>query len=82
MTVTTLTFKVTAAEARRIRKMAKAENLTLSEFLRRRMGGRTGPDLKPGLVRCTATGATVFAPFQDGAPFTTETVKEWMGDFP
>jgi hypothetical protein len=80
--MTTLTFKVTADEARRIRKLARKENLTLSEFLRRRASGQASEPIKPGRVRCAFTGAMIFASLANQPPLTTETVKEIMADFP
>jgi len=80
--VPTLTFKVTAVEARRIRSRARQEKLTVSEYLRRQASGRTGETVKPGRVRCAFTGALIFAPLANQPPLTTETVKEIMADFP
>jgi hypothetical protein len=80
--MTTLTFKVTAAEARRIRGEARREKLTLSEFLRRRAGVSAVEPLKPGKVLCPFTGAMVFAPMAGYPPLNLETVRDIMGDFP
>jgi hypothetical protein len=80
--MTTLTFRVTAAEARRIRGEARREKLTLSEFLRRRAGARPVAPEKPGRVLCPLTGATVFAPLAGHPQLTLETVREIMADFP
>lgn len=80
--MTTLTFKVTPVEARRIRGLARQAGLTLSEYLRRRASGQSGEPIKPGRVRCRFTGAMIFAPLVSQPPLTTETVKEIMADFP
>jgi hypothetical protein len=80
--MTTLTFRVTAAEARRIRGEARREKLTLSEFLRRRAGGKTAGSEKPGRILCPLTGAMVFAPMAGHPPLTLEAVRDIMADFP
>lgn len=78
----TLTFKVTADEARRIRTTARRENMTVSEFLRCRAAMLPAVPPKPRRVRCPFTGARVFAGMAGQAPLTTEAVREMTGDFP
>jgi hypothetical protein len=80
----TLTFKATPDEARRIRRQARRENLTLSEYLRRRATApaRPGAPVSPHLTRCPHTGALVYAGLDDQPPLTTERVRELLGDFP
>jgi len=80
--MTTLSFKVTEAEARTIRREARREKLSVSEFLRRRAGTQVAGSSKPRLVRCPHTGAMVFAPVEDRPPLTTEVVRELLTDFP
>ena len=80
--MTTLTFKVTEIEARRIRGLARQEKLTLSEYLRRRASGQSRDAVKPGRVKCAFTGAMIFAPLANQPPLTTESVKQIMADFP
>ena len=79
--VTTLSFKVSEAEAREIRRQAKLAGISVSEFLRRRAMGKesVGPVEK---VRCEFTGAEIFAPLIDAEPLTTETVRGMLADFP
>lgn len=79
--MTTLSFKVSSTEARRIRRLAQDENLSLSEYLRRRASGQPTRPTKPGRTLCPLTGALVFAPLIDNAPLTTERVNEILGDF-
>jgi hypothetical protein len=78
----TLTFKVTEDEARAIRAKARQEKLTLSEYLRRRAIKRSSPTAKPGLIRCSRTGAMIFGPLPGEPPFTTDSVRQLLADFP
>jgi hypothetical protein len=78
----TLTFKVTDDEARRIRFLSKRQNLSLSEYLRRRASGAGFGAAAPALIRCEFTGAMIFAPLPEQPPLTTETVRELLADFP
>jgi hypothetical protein len=82
----TLTFKVTAEEAARIRRQARRERSTLSEFLRRR--AVQGPGTPPGeaggyrIETSRVTGLPVMhAPA--GIPrVTSEQVQALLADFP
>jgi hypothetical protein len=80
----TLTFKATQDEARRIRRQARREKLTLSEYLRRRATASSHPVASSGprLIPCPHTGAQVYAGLDDQPPLTTERVRELLGDFP
>ena len=77
--VPTLTFKVTAAEARQIRTLARREKLSVSEYLRRKASGQTSDAVKPKLVRCEFTGAMIFGPVPGQRPLTTDDVKRLHG---
>jgi len=60
--VKTITFKVSEEEARVIRSLARRENLSLSEYLRRQASGRSATKQVPKRIRCELTGAMIFAP--------------------
>ncbi len=77
----TITFKVSDEESRRIRSQAKKENVTLSEYLRRR--AFLPLDSKAKLIRskCPLTGVTVLSA-PHSPPLNTETVRELLSDFP
>lgn len=77
----TISFEVTEDEASRIRKAAMQEHLTVSEFLRRQVFGQDN-GASEGRVCCKFTGAEIFAPSGETAPFTTEAVRKLLGDFP
>ena len=78
----TLTFKVTEDEARAIRVKARQEKLTVSEYLRRRALNRSSQTAKLRLIRCSKTGAMIFAPLPDEQPLTTDSVRQYLADFP
>jgi hypothetical protein len=78
----TLTFKVTDDEARHIRSLCKRQNLSLSEYLRRRASGADFEAAAPALVRCEFTGAMIFAPPPGLTPLSTDSVREMLADFP
>jgi hypothetical protein len=78
----TLTFKVSDEEANQIRNLARKENLTVSEFLRRRASGLGSPISAPAKVRCEFTGAEIFAPLHGRPQLTTESVREMLTEFP
>ncbi|MES2995433.1 MAG: ribbon-helix-helix protein, CopG family [Verrucomicrobiota bacterium] len=77
----TITFKVSDSEAERIRRQAKRERVSVSEYLRRRA---VNPELEAavGKVRCEFTGVEIFAPIPGSAPLTTGTVREMLAEFP
>ena len=78
----TVSFKVSAEEARLIRSRARKEGVSLSEYLRRRARLAAPAPSPPKLVRCPHTGAMIFAAPKDQSPLTTETVRELLADFP
>ena len=78
----TLTFKVTAQEARLIRSRARRERVTVSEYLRRRANLSLAPAPKPAKVRCLHTGAMIFAAPDNQPPLSTDAVRELLLDFP
>jgi hypothetical protein len=78
----TITFKVTAEEARLIRARAKKERLSVSEYLRRQASGSTSGARKPRRIRCPHTGAMIFSAPGDQAPLTTESVRDLLSEFP
>lgn len=80
-----LSFKVTPEEAARIRRLARRERLTVSEFLRRRATREAVPTGGAGGYRIETSRVTglpvVRAP--RGAPqVTSEQVKALLADFP
>jgi hypothetical protein len=81
MPVKRLSFKVTDGEARLIRSLARRENLSLSEYLRRRATGAGGAVGIPGRVKCEFTGATIFAPLVGHPPLDTASVHEILTEF-
>jgi hypothetical protein len=79
--MTTITFKVSEDEARRIRQRAKQARLSVSEYLRRRAAGVE--DQAPlGTVHCEVTGAEIFAPINGSPPLTTDSVRQMLAEFP
>lgn len=79
--MTTISFKVSEDEARRIRKMALQQRVSVSEYLRRRATG--SEEAAPvGKIRCDITGAEIFAPLSGGPTLTTETVRQMLAEFP
>ncbi len=77
----TISFKVSEAEERIIRQRAKRERISVSEYLRRKAAGNEASGMI-GKVRCSITGAEIFAPMESDPPFTTERVREMLADFP
>jgi hypothetical protein len=78
----TLSFKVSEEEARLIQIRARHARLSVSEYLRQKAAGSRSGKQKPKLIRCQKTGAMIFAPLEDAAPLTTETVRAFLADFP
>jgi len=80
--MTTITFKVADQDAKRLKARARAAGTTLSEFVRRQIS----PPLPPNeiaLVKCSTTGATIFAPAPHLPPLNTKSVREMLdADFP
>lgn len=77
----TISFKVNDDEARNIRRQAKREGVSVSEYLRRRALSVENP-APLGRVHCDLTGAEIFGPLADGPALTTETVRQMLADFP
>ncbi len=79
--MTTISFKVSEEEARRIRNRARQQRLSVSEYLRRRA---TGSEVAApvGKIRCDLTGAEIFAPLSGGSALSTETVRQMLAEFP
>jgi hypothetical protein len=80
--MTTLTFKVSDDEAEAIRRRARQEQLTVSEFIRRRASSPVAPPTKPRLEKCSVTGAMIFAPAAPLPPLSVESTREMLSDFP
>jgi hypothetical protein len=77
----TLTFKVTATEARAIRARARAENGTLSTFLRH--CALPKPARKPRLsLRRHPVSGCLYNAADAGPPVTEEQIKAALADFP
>ena len=80
--MTTITFKVSNADAQRLRQKARAAKTSLSELLRQRVLEKKTAGGKIKLRRCPLTGADIFAP-QAGIPaLTTDTVRDMLVEFP
>ncbi len=80
--MTTITFKVTEEEARRIRAQARKDGVSVSEYLRRRASVvEPGPE-EPRRVRCRHTGAMIFSSMSGQSPLTTESIRELLPEFP
>ena len=78
----TITFKVTDDEARQIRSQARKEGLSVSEYLRRRASAPMALSKAPRRIRCSHTGAMIFAAPENQPPLTTELVRDLLSDFP
>ena len=78
----TVTFKVNADEARRLRSMAKKQNLSVSDLIRQKTLSSNGGLGKVRRVRCRKTGARIFASTPGLPPLTTASVREMLADFP
>lgn len=77
----TITFKVQDHEATLIRRFAKKENLSVSEYLRRRAFIHVANEPKLNRKKCPLTGITVLSSTHL-PPLNTETVSELLSDFP
>jgi hypothetical protein len=81
----TLSFKVTAEEAARIRRSARKMRLTVSEFLRRRATSEAAPRSKAGGYRIESsrvTGLPVMRAPRGTPPVTSAEVRALLADFP
>jgi hypothetical protein len=83
-TMPTITFKVSAREAARIRELARREGLTVSEFLRRRAVS-TEARAAAGEYRIAEdplTGLPVMEAPAGTAPVSSEQIRAMLADFP
>ena len=80
--MTTITFKVSNADARRLRQRARAAKTSLSDLLRQRVLEKKTVGGRIKLSRCPITGAEIFSPQEGLSPLTTETVRDILADFP
>jgi hypothetical protein len=80
----TITFKVSAREAARIRELARREGLTVSEFLRRRAvaTGGAGVSGEYRIARDAVTGLPVMEAPAGMVPVASEQIRALMADFP
>ena len=82
----TITFKVTPQEAARIRRLARRERTTVSQFLRRRAtqsGSAPTVDVKGYRIEISpVTGLPVMAAPPGTPPVTSEEIKALLADFP
>jgi hypothetical protein len=80
----TITFKVTAREAARIRELARREGVTVSEFLRRRAIAAT-PQARVADYRITTdpvTGLPVMEAPPGTPPVSSAQIRALLADFP
>lgn len=83
-TMPTITFKVTAREAARIRRLAAKAGCTVSEFLRRRATESPDP-AATGEYRIETserTGLPVLHGSPGARPVSSEEIRELLADFP
>jgi len=78
----TISFKVSDEEASQIRALAKQEQASLSEYLRRRATGMGKESGLPVQERCEFTGAMIFSPLPGQEELTTAAVRAMLTDFP
>lgn len=81
----TITFKVTAQEAARIRRLARREGLTVSDFLRRRavQAAQTSGEAGEYHVETSAlTGLPVMHAPKEVPVVSSEQVRALLADFP
>jgi hypothetical protein len=77
--VATISFKVTSEEARVIRKNAKAEQVTISQYLRKRAIGQTARRQRV-LTQHLVSGLPIDA--GPGAPVTQVEIDAALADYP
>lgn len=79
----TITFKVPEEEAKYIKEEAQNNNLSISEFIRRKIRNQSEEEYEPVKeVFCPITKTTIFAGSQDLPPLTSESVEQILSDFP
>ena len=82
-TMPTITFKVTAREAARIRELARREGVTVSEFLRRRAVASVLPAAGPyRIIEDPVTGLPVMEAPAGMQPVSSTQIRALMADFP
>ena len=84
-TMSVLRFRVTPAEAARIRRLARRERLTVSEFLRRRATRESALTCHAEGYRVEisrVTGLPVMRAPRGTPPVTAEQVRALLADFP
>ena len=79
--MSTITFKASDQEVKRLRTNAHKAKVSVSEFIRRKLFNNE-QDGTVTLQRCHHTGATIFAPAPHLPPLNTESVRDMLGDFP
>jgi hypothetical protein len=81
----TITFKVTPQEAARIRRLARREGLTVSDFLRRRAVQAAATAFDAGDYRVETspvTGLPVMHAPEEMPVVSSEQVRVFLADFP
>jgi hypothetical protein len=80
----TITFKVTAREAARIRELARREGVTVSEFLRRRAVASAAPGAvgEYRIGKDSVTGLPVMEAPPGIGPVSTAEIRALLADFP
>jgi len=78
----TITFKVPEEEADYIKAEASNSNLSISEFIRRKIRNQSGEYEPVREVYCPITQTTIFSGSEDLAPLTSESVEKILADFP
>ncbi|MFZ4595840.1 MAG: plasmid mobilization protein [Verrucomicrobiaceae bacterium] len=79
--MSTVTFKASDQEVKRLRANAHKAKVSVSEFIRRKLFNHE-QDGTVTLQRCQHTGAMIFAPAPHLPPLSTESVHDMLGDFP
>lgn len=78
-----ISFKVTDAEAREIRRRAKREHTTVSAYIRKKaMEDSDATSAEMVYETSPLTGAKIFGRNPGLPPLTTDYVKQAMADFP
>jgi hypothetical protein len=81
----TLTFKVTEEDAARIRRLARKERRTVSDYLRQRAIPASSSATSAGsyhIETSTVTGLPVMQAPAGTPPVSSEQVRELLADFP
>ena len=78
----TITFKVPEEEAKYIKEEAQNNNLSISEFIRRKIRNQSEENEPVREVFCPITRTTIFAGSQDLPLLTSKSVEKILADFP